>query len=91
MQSEPMTHLQVIEQSIQDLTQTTADLATVMGPAQAGQLDQQQLLQSLSHKGCHAMLDKLFCHKTLILWAGAVIESIEPWKHVSVFCFLIWV
>ena len=51
MQSEPMTHLQVIEQSIQDLTQTTADLATVMGPAQAGQLDQQQLQQRLQTIG----------------------------------------
>ena len=37
MQSEPMTHLQMIELSLQDLTQATADLATVMGPAQAGQ------------------------------------------------------
>ena len=51
MQSEPVTHLQVIEQSIQDLTQTTADLATVMGPAQAGQLDQQQLQQRLQTIG----------------------------------------
>ena len=31
MQVESMTHLQVIEQSIQDLTQTTADLATELG------------------------------------------------------------
>ena len=33
MQSEPMSNLQMIEQSIQDLTQTTADLATAAQPA----------------------------------------------------------
>ena len=48
---EPMTHLQLIELSIQDLAQATADLATVMGPAQAGQLDQQQLQQHLQAIG----------------------------------------
>ena len=48
---EPMTHLQLIELSIQDLAQATADLATVMGPAQAGQLDQQHLQEQLQSIG----------------------------------------
>jgi hypothetical protein len=46
-----MTHLQTIDSSIQDLVHATADLATVMGPAQAGQLDQQQLQQRLQTIG----------------------------------------